>query len=99
MRQVKSYWEYVADQVGQRYRTGMSPAEAAYDIALSDDYARQPFAGWKSPERIMTNAHTLYRHLQGRTGHPPVPEMINILRHQALVAHQLPDVQPAMMRK
>jgi glyoxylase-like metal-dependent hydrolase (beta-lactamase superfamily II) len=97
--QVKDYWEYVTAQVGQRYAAGMSAKEAAFDILLSDDYARQPFADWNSPERMMTNAFTLYRHQQGRTDHPQVPELMNILRHQALLAHQLPDAQPAVMRK
>ncbi len=47
----------------------------------------------------MTNAHTIYRHLGGRTDHPQVPELLNILRKQALLAHALPDAQPVSMRK
>jgi glyoxylase-like metal-dependent hydrolase (beta-lactamase superfamily II) len=98
-RQVKAYWEYVNAQVRRRYAAGMSPKDAAYDIVRSDDFARQPFAGWNSPERMMTNVHTMYRHLQGRADHPKVPELMNIMRKQALLAHELPDAQPAVMRK
>lgn len=99
VRQVKAYWLYVADQVRTRYQAGMSARDAAYDIALSHDFAQQPFAKWNSPERIMVSTHTLYRHLQGRRDHPKVPELLNTMRKQALLAHQLPNAQPAVMRK
>ena len=99
VRQVKAYWEYVNRQVQPRYHAGLSARDAAYDMALSDDFAQQPFAGWDSPERIMTNVHTMYRHLQGQTNSPQVPELMNILRKQALLAHQLPDAKPAVMHK
>jgi len=96
---VKAYWEYTVAQVRQRFEVGMSAKDTAYEIVLSEDYARQPFADWNSPERMMTNAHTIYRHLGGRTDHPQVPELLNTLRKQALLAHALPDAQPASMRK
>jgi len=99
VQQVKSYWEYVNTQVRQLYDAGLSARDAAYDIALSDDFVQQPFARWNSPERIMTNVHILYRHLQGRTDHLKIPELINIMRKQALLAYQLPDAEPSVMRK
>jgi cyclase len=98
VQQVKAYWEYVHTQVQQRFDAGLSAGNAAYDIALSDDFAGQPFALWNSPERLMTNVHTLYRHLQGRSDPPKVPELINIMRKQALLAHRLPDAEPSVMR-
>lgn len=99
VRMVKAYWEHTVAQVRQCYAAGTSAEEAAYQIVLSGDYAQQPFADWNSPERMMTNTHTIYRHLGGRTDHPKVPELLNILRKQALLAHALPDAQPAAMRK
>lgn len=99
VRQVKAYWEYVKTQVQQRYNAELSARDAAYDIVLSDDFVQQPFVRWDSPERMMTNVHTLYRHLQGRTDHPKVPELLNIMRKQALLAHQLPNAVPSIMRK
>lgn len=46
----------------------------------------------------MTNTHTLYREWQGRVDHPKVPELLNILRKQAILAHKLPNAQPQVMR-
>ncbi|GAB4153322.1 MAG: hypothetical protein Fur0021_18950 [Candidatus Promineifilaceae bacterium] len=99
VRLVKAYWEYVQTGVTERFQAGLSAAAAARDLVLSPEYARQPFADWDSPERIMTNAHTLYRHLQGRADHPKPPELLNIMRQQALLAHELPHASPAIMRR
>ena len=99
VEQVKAYWEFVADQVGERFRAGMSAEAAAQDIVLSELFRTQPFATWNSPERMMTNAHTIYRHLSGRTDAPKVRELLGIMRKQALLAHMLPQAQPQVMRK
>ncbi|MEM7530757.1 MAG: MBL fold metallo-hydrolase [Chloroflexota bacterium] len=95
---VKSYWTYVQREVKARFEAKLSARDAAHDIVLDVEYAKQPFADWNSPERMMTNVHTIYRHLQGRADHPKVAELVNIMRKQALLAHQLPDAQPAVMR-
>ena len=94
---VKAYWDYVAEKVGERYRAGMDADIAASDILLDDDYKRQPFAHWNSPERIMTSTHTIYRHLQGRTDQPKVRELLDILRQQALLANVI-SAEPKIMR-
>jgi len=99
VQQVKDYWEYVDTQVRRRHNAGLSARDAAYDIALSDDFIKQPFARWNSPERMMTNVHTLYRHLQKRIDHPEIFELINIMCKQALLAHQMPNAEPSVMRK
>ncbi len=99
VRQVSAYLGYIKKQVRKRFDDGMSAKDAAYDIVLGDDYAKQPFADWNSPERIMTNAHVIYRNLSGRTSHLKVHEKINMFRNQALLAHELPDAQPKVMRK
>jgi cyclase len=96
---VRHYWTYVVEKMGQCFQQGMSEVEAARDVVLSDEYAQQPFADWNSPERIMTNTHTLYRQWNGRSDHPKVPELLKIMRRQALLAHQLPDAQPQVMRR
>jgi len=96
---VRSYWKFVQEKVEACFKEGMSAPQAAHAIVLSDDFAQSPFANWNSPERMMTNAHTLYRHLQGRKDHPKVPELIGIMRKQALLAHKLPNAQPASIRK
>jgi glyoxylase-like metal-dependent hydrolase (beta-lactamase superfamily II) len=99
VQEVKDYWQYVYTKVQSCYAAGMSARDAAYQIVLSDEFAQLPFGTWNSPERMMTNAHTLYRHLAGRTDQPKIPELLNIMRKQALLAHELPDAQPAIMRK
>ena len=99
VRLVKGYWEYVQKEVTERYQAGLSPRAAARDILLAPDYARQPFADWDSPERLLTSTHTLYRHLQGRTDHPKPPELLNIMRRQALLAHERPHAAPTIMRR
>jgi cyclase len=99
VRQVKAYWEYVAAEIRKRYEAGLPVEAAARDVVLSAEFTRRPFATWNSPERIMVNAHTLYRNFQGRTGHPKVPELLNIMRKQALLAQELPQAQPLIMRK
>ena len=66
---------------------------------LSGEFSKQPFSGWNSPERMMSNLYTLYRHFKGRTNSPTVPALLNIMRRQAMLAHRLPEAEPAIMRK
>jgi cyclase len=87
--QEKAYLECLRDEVGKRFEAGMSAKDAAYDIATSDDFSRQAFADWDSPERIMTNTHVIYRHLQGQAKHLKAAGRLNILRKQALLAHHI----------
>ena len=47
---------------------------------------------------MMTNVHMLFRYWRGRTDHARVPELMNLMRKQALLAYKLPDAQPAIMR-
>jgi len=99
VQQVLSYWEYVNKEAQIRFKAGMSPGKAAYDIVLSKEFSEQPFSGWNSPERMMSNLYTLYRHFKGRTDSPGVPALLNIMRKQAILAHRLPGAAPAVMRK
>jgi glyoxylase-like metal-dependent hydrolase (beta-lactamase superfamily II) len=99
VRQVKAYWEYMAAQVGQRYAGRMSAVDAAHDIAHSAEFAHQPFANWNSPERIVVSTHTIYRNLRGQRRHLNPLDMLNLMWKQAMLAHELPDAQPAVMRK
>jgi cyclase len=87
--QGKAYLEYIRDETGKRFEAGMSARDAAFDIATGDDFSRQVFATWDSPERIMTNVHVIYRHLQGQAKHLKAAGRLNILRKQALLAHHM----------
>jgi cyclase len=95
----KEYLEYLKREASERFEEGMPAKEAAYDIALSDDFSRRVWSRWDSAERIMTNTFVIYRHLQGKTGHLKAAEKLNILRKQALLAYELPQVTPASMHK
>lgn len=99
VRAVQAYWEFMRARLRQSFDAGLSAPTAARAAVLNDEFARQPFAAWNSPERIMVSAHTQYRHWRGEHRHPKVPELLNILRLQALLAHDLPNAQPAIMRK
>lgn len=96
---LKTYWLFVQNAVQTHYKAGLPPATAARAIALSPEFQLQPFSEWNSPERIMTSTHTIYRHLSGRTTPPSIPELLGIMRHQALLAHEFPTAEPQIMRK
>jgi glyoxylase-like metal-dependent hydrolase (beta-lactamase superfamily II) len=96
---LKDYWEYLQKEMGRRFNDGMSAKDAAYDIALGEDFAAREWSRWDNPERIMTNAHILYKHmhLQGRAKHVNPVEKFLILWKQALLAHEIPGAAPALM--
>lgn len=98
VRLVRTYWEFVVRETQAHFAKGHPPMQAARAIVASDTFHAQPFATWDSPERIVTNVHLLYRHLEGRTGPLSTPAKLNILRKQALLAHELPDASPRSMR-
>jgi cyclase len=88
----KEYLEYVRDEAGRRFDAGLSAKEAAYEIALGEDFRRRVFSSWDSPERIMTNTHMIHRHLRARTGRVKAAEKLMLLREQALLASKFADV-------
>jgi cyclase len=97
--EARDYWEYLQSEADKRFRAGVSARDAAHEIALSEEFSRRGYMRWDSPERIMTNVHVMYRHLQERTGHMKPPEKLKTLSKQALLAYEMPDATPAMMRK
>lgn len=96
---VKDYWIYVSHEAHKRFEKGMSAKRTAYDIVLSEDFKHQVFATWDSPERIMTNCYVLHRHYHKNTKPLNALEIVNILRHQAVLAHELPNASPQSMRR
>ena len=87
----KEYLEYVRDEAGRRFDAGLSAKQAAYEIALSEDFRRRVFSSWDSPERILTNTYMIHRHLRGRIGRLKAAEKMMLLREQALLASEFAD--------
>jgi glyoxylase-like metal-dependent hydrolase (beta-lactamase superfamily II) len=94
---LKEYWEYLRREVGKRFNDGMSARDAAYDIALSEDFAAREWSRWDNPERVMTNTHIIYKHLRLRGRPKPVNpvEKFTILWKQGLLAYEIPGAAPA----
>jgi glyoxylase-like metal-dependent hydrolase (beta-lactamase superfamily II) len=99
IRQLQSYWEFVDLRIRRCFEAGMSAQAAAREIALSPEFEQQPFASWNSPERIVVTTHMQYRHYAARTAQLSTLERLNIMRRQALLARELPDGQPRVMRR
>jgi cyclase len=97
--QAREYWEYLKTGAGKRFEAGISAEDAAYEIALGEEFSSRGYSRWDTPERVMTNVYIIYRHLQNRTGHLKAAEKLNILSKQALLAHEMPDATPATMRR
>jgi len=67
---VGDYLVYVRDETRERFDAGLSPADAARDVALGD------FSSWGDAERIAVNVHTLYREFSGGT--LPAPNALEL---------------------
>jgi cyclase len=91
----KEYLEYVRDEAGRRFDAGLSAKQAAYEIALSEDFRRRVFSRWDSPERILTNTYMIHRRLRGRIGRLKTAEKMMLLREQALLASEFADASRA----
>lgn len=96
---VKDYWIYVSREARRHFDAGLSATQAAHEIVMSQNFSRQVFASWDSPERVMTNCHVLFRHFNNNTKPLKPIEKVNILRHQAILAHALPNASPKSMRR
>ena len=59
VRELKAYLEYVQEQARERFEAGMTPLQAARDIALDR------YAGWGEEERLVVNVDAVYRELSG----------------------------------
>jgi cyclase len=57
VREQRGYFEYVQAQARERYERGMTPLEAARDIALDR------YADWGEAERLVVNVDAVYREL------------------------------------
>lgn len=89
LAQVKAYWEFTERAARQHYAVGTPPAEAAFAIAASAAFRETPWAGWRAPERLMTNVHLLYREFAGNAAPLGAAAKVGLMRKQALLARAL----------
>lgn len=84
------YWDFLQAALHRRYSIGMPPVDAARDVVFSPEFRSSAFAAWDSPERIVSNACTLYRHWGVTLRRPPGKlRMLNVLRQQANLAFDI----------
>jgi glyoxylase-like metal-dependent hydrolase (beta-lactamase superfamily II) len=57
VRELRSYLVYVEEEARRRFDAGMTPLEAALDIALDR------YSGWGEAERLVVNVDSVYREL------------------------------------
>jgi cyclase len=90
-----NYWNFIHEKLHQCYQQGMLPLEAAKSVLFSTAFQETEFAKWDSPERLMSNAHTLYR--QWGVDLPGPSGVMALMRNQAAVAFELPEATPRCM--
>jgi len=99
VHRVIEYWDFLQTELRRRFSLGMSHLEAAREVVFSPAFRTSEFAGWDSPERIVTNAYSLYRHWGASVSPPPGPfGRMNLMRQQAGLVFELPGVTPQAMR-
>ncbi len=78
------------EQLQPEFHRGRPPHEAAAAILHSTAFLGSPYARWSAPERLVTNAYTLYRHWGAPADSPPDPlATLDLMRRQARVAEGL----------
>ncbi len=90
-----NYWHFIHEKLHQRFQQGMTPLEAAKSVLFSTAFQETEFAKWDSPERMVSNAHTLYR--QGGADLPGPLGTTALMHKQASVAFELPEATPGCM--
>lgn len=104
VQRVIDYWEFVQGELHTRFRAGMPSHVAARDVILGRSFAESPFAGWDSPERLVSSAETLYRGWGVRSFPSLGPRIAKLrglgtMRRQAQLALELPNATPRIMHR
>jgi cyclase len=73
VRKVQAYLRYIDGEARKRFDAGLSPRDAAHDIALGD------YASWIDSERIAVNVDTLYREYRGDTSPPNIVGLFSLM--------------------
>jgi glyoxylase-like metal-dependent hydrolase (beta-lactamase superfamily II) len=64
VRELRAYFEYLYEQARDRHGAGMTPLQAARDLAMDR------WAHWQEDERLVVNLANIFRELDGEAGAP-----------------------------
>lgn len=73
VRMVQEYLRFIDTETRKRFDAGLSPRDAAHDIAFGD------FSSWSDAERIAVNVDTLYREYWGDTSAPDIIGLFSLM--------------------
>lgn len=100
IQQVIDYWHFAHEQIHARFQQDKEPAVAAMEILHSDAFKNSPYAKWDSPERMVTNAYSMYRNWGANLKSlPGILGVLDQFRHQASAAFSLPNATPGCMHR
>jgi glyoxylase-like metal-dependent hydrolase (beta-lactamase superfamily II) len=91
-----NYWHFIQEGLYSRYQQGMTPLEAARSLLFSAAFQESKFAGWDSPERMVTNAYTLCRQWGALPG---LLSQRAVMYREAAVAFELGEATPRCMHR
>jgi cyclase len=80
---LREYWAWLEPAVTERHARGVSAWDAARELAASPEFARAPWRAWLNPERLVINAATIFRNLDGA---PPSASPLETMRLFSRVA-------------
>lgn len=97
VRAVRGYWTWLEAAGSAALARGLSPAAAARELLVSEEFRAGPYARWEDPERIVVNLSFMARERAGKSG--PISEVtrVSLLLKMAALAAELPGASPSRL--
>ena len=93
---VRHYWQFLRSAVRRHFERGRPALDAALRIVRSDEFLKQPFAGWGWRERTVINVEAIYRRLAGRSRRIGRLDRLRLMRQTAVMYEELARQAPAI---